>query len=318
MNESEKRKFEQALMDATRRDEYKQCLVNNGCPNDAVKGHSVPVAYMKRLPGYDGQMRVFNTPRFGRLPPELPMVEGVGHASTGYFTCEVHEALFRPADEIVDISAMPDRRTLNLMCYRNLLYTRWWFELWSRAAEKVDDQLDKPIQRGIASKLRAYSQGFVPAQARLEECVLATREHQCARQGCSFFEHMMFAAEGLPVLAASQFGVQEYFPTQMGAWGITMIPGTGSNYLIMHFPGEIGTRAMDIAFPSLQQGRQELSGMDISRALLKFLPNIIFTGTTWSALTSDEQAMFKQAVAPWKDNPTSYVNLFKGTTWKIL
>ena len=246
------------------------------------------------------------------------MVEGASHASTGYFTCEVHEALFRPADEIVDINTMPDRHTLNLMCYRNLLYTRWWFELWARAAEKVDDELDKPIQRGIAPVSRAHSQGFMPAQAELEKCVLATGEHSCTQQRCGFFEHMVFVSEGLPVLAASQFGVQEYFPTQMGAWGMTMVPGTGSSYLVMHFPGEIGTRAIDIAFPGLQQGRRELSGTEISRALLKFLSNIMFTEATWSALTSDEQAKVIQAVAPWMDSPASYVDLFKGRTWKIL
>ena len=99
---------------------------------------------------------------------------------------------------------------------------------------------------------------------------------------------------------------------------MTMIPGMGRSYLVMHFPGEIGTRAIDIAFPGLQQGRRELSGTEMSGALLKFSPNIMFTETTWSALTSDEQTKVKQTVAPWMDSPASYVDLFKGRTWKIL
>ena len=161
MDETANRILEQALMDATRRDLYKRCLVYDDCPHDAVKGHSVPVSYMKRLPKYNGQLRVFHRNRFGRLPPELPMTEGSGDASTGYFTCQLHEALFGPVDNLVDVDQMLDLRTLNLMCYRNVLYSRWGMELWAQAAERVDDEHNKPIQGEMAPIMRAHSQQYL-------------------------------------------------------------------------------------------------------------------------------------------------------------
>ena len=318
MDETAKRILEQAFMDATRRDQYKQCLVNDGCPNDTVKGHSVPESYMKRLPGYPSQMRVFNRSRFGRLPRELPMTEGVGDASTGYFTCEVHEDLFGPADNIVDVDQMPNVRTLNLMCYRNVLYTRWWLELWARAAERVDDDHNKPIQREIAPVMRAHSQTFLTAQENLERCVLDREHHPCTRQRCGFFEHLVFVSETPPVLAGAQFGVSEYFPNQLGQWGMTLVPGTDSNAMILNFPAEAGTSAMDLAFPGLQKGRRELSGAEISGALLKFFPNIIFSDASWSELSHGEQTNVKLAMAPWEEEPTLDVDLFKGPLWKRL
>lgn len=260
----------QALMDATRRDQYKQCLVNNGCPNPAVKGHSVPRAYLRRLPGDSGQMMVFNRPRFGELPRETPMREGISDASTGYFTCQDHESFFGPADSVTDLREMPDHRTLNLVCYRSLLYSRWWLKLWAQSAERVDAKHGAPIQRGITTRLRQQSRELLQVQTRLEKCVLNLEHRECVTGECSSFEHMVFVSEGAPVVAAAAFGVQEYFPTQFGTWGMTLIPGADSNAMILHFPAEARTRAMEIAFPSLSTGNGELTGRAVSAALLKF------------------------------------------------
>lgn len=308
----------QALMDATRRDQYKQCLVKNGCPGPAVKGHSVPRAYLRRLPGHGGQMMVFNRPRFGDLPRETPMREGISEASTGYFTCQEHEELFGPADGIIDLREMPDLRTLNLVCYRSLLHSRWWWELWAQSAERVDAEHNTPIQRGIGPVCRKRSSELLPAQTRLERCVLNPEHEQCLSGQCGSFEHIVFVSEGTPVVAAAAFGIQEYYPTQFGTWGMTLIPGTDSNAMILHFPPEVGTRAMEVAFPSLSTGKAELTGRAVSAALLKFCFDVIFSEESWSSLNDYEQETVRRALAPWEKNPPFDVDLFKGSPWKLL
>ena len=229
MDEQRRTRLTQALMDATRRNQYKECLVDDGCPNPAVKGHTVPRAYLRRLPGDSGQMMVFNRPRFGELPRETPMREGINDASTGYFTCQEHEQIFGPADAITDIREIPARRTLNTVCYRSLLHARWWWELWAQSAERVNDEHDAPIQRGIASVCRERSHDLLQAQRRLEKCVLGPEHPNCTPQHCGSFEHMVFVSDGDAVVAGAAFGVQEYFPTQFGTWGMTLIPGADTN-----------------------------------------------------------------------------------------
>ena len=80
---------------------------------------------MQRLPG-SNTMKVFTKRRFGRLETELPMNEGINDATVGYFTCKPHDDMFQEVDLLADITAMPKQRTLDLMCYRNILYNRWW------------------------------------------------------------------------------------------------------------------------------------------------------------------------------------------------
>ena len=318
MYEREKLILENALMEATRRNQYRQCQVSTECSDPAVKGHLVPISYMKRLLGFSGQLMVFTKYRFGRLPPQLPMQEGVHYATTGYFTCKRHDDLFQSADGVADVDYMPDRRTLNLICYRNVLHTRWWQELWAQAAETVDDQYNKPIQRGIAPVLRKYSQELVRTQYKLEECVLDTNDHVSTPERCHSIEHLVFVSEGPPVLAAAQFGVSEFDSDTLGQWGLTLIPGTTSNAICLHYAKEAAIRAIDMALPSISKGHSTLSGREISRALLKFCSNIVFSKASWSKLTQKEQETVEQAMAPWKPNPEFDIDLFKGSPWKIL
>ena len=318
MNETEKRMFHQALMDATRRDQYKQCLVSAECPDPVVKGHSVPVSYLKRLPGSEGKMMVFNRFRFGELRPHLPMEEGINYASTGYFTCQPHDGLFQPADGIADIEHMPNCRTMNLVCYRNVLLARWWMELWARAAEEVDDKLNKPIQRGINERLRRHSQELRQSQNRLESCVLDTNHYTCTAERCEFIEHLIFVSDGPPVLAAAQFGVPELDSDRLGQWGLTLIPGNQTNAICLHYSKDVGTRAMDRAFPSIAKGKSTLTGQEVSQALLKFCSDIIFSEATWLQLNPKEQATVEQAMSPWEKKPAFDVDLFKGSPWKII
>ena len=156
------------------------------------------------------------------------------------------------------------------------------------------------------------------SQEKLERCVLDPRHDPCAQQRCGFFAHMVFVSEAPPVLAGAQFGISEYFPTQLGQWGMTLVPGDHSTAMILHFPAEVGTKAINMAFPGLMTGRNELSGTEISRALLKFFPNLIFSDASWSGLTAHDQDTVKRAIAPWEENPPFDVDLFNGPPWKLL
>ena len=115
MQSSQMREYWQAITHATRPEQYKECLAGNGCSEAAVRGHLIPRAYMKRLPGSGAQLVVFNTYRFS-MDPILPMEKGIGVVPTGYFTCRDHDAIFQPADQVTNVRRLWDTRVLNLIC----------------------------------------------------------------------------------------------------------------------------------------------------------------------------------------------------------
>ena len=120
---------------------------------------------MKRLPGSGSQIKVFAAYRFTDYLT-LPTRKGIGTALTGYFTYEQHDAIFQAADQTTDVSELPDTRILNLRCYRSARHAGWWPELWARAAETVDDKLNKPILEGSTEPLWSMSQGIRPAHGK--------------------------------------------------------------------------------------------------------------------------------------------------------
>lgn len=316
MQKPQMTKLARVILEATRAEQYKKCQAGVDCLEPAINGHLTPRAYLKRLPGRDNQMKVFNSYRFS-ADPSLPLRKGIGVASTGYFTCKTHDALFQDADRIADVDQMPSTRTLNLICYRSALQAGWWPELWARAARAVDEEFGKSILSGTIENLRSMSHKISLAQQRLELCALDEDHQDCDREQCKEYQHLIWVSEGPPVLAAAQFGINETDTGELGLWGFTLIPGTHSNAFCIHFPKEAGTRPLDIALRH-DVGKPTISGQAVSLTLLKMCDTIVFSEASWSTLNEDEQQKVEQAMNPDKPDPPFDVNLFKGSPWRIL
>ena len=316
MQSSQMRDYWQAITHATRPEQYKECLAGNGCSEAAVRGHLIPRAYMKRLPGSGAQLVVFNTYRFS-MDPILPMEKGIGVVPTGYFTCRDHDAIFQPADQVTNVHRLWDTRVLNLICYRGVLHARWWQELWARAAETMDLEFGRKTFEGSPELLRSMSEKIRSAQERLEPCTLAGGQHTCSAVQCHEYQHLVWVSEGPPVLAAAQFGINESATGDLGLWGFTLIPGTDGNAFCLHFPKEAGTGPLDIALGA-GAGKAELSGRDVTRILLKMCQDIVFSQTSWKAVGEAERRVVLQAVDPAQPNPEFDIDLFNGTPWRVL
>ena len=201
MQRAQMTKLDLAILDATRADKYQECLAGGDCQEPAIKGHLIPRAHLKRLLGHSNQMKVFNNERFS-AEPTLPLRKGIGWASTGYFTCKTHDAMFQQADQVSDMDVVPPTRVLNLICYRNALQARWWPELWARAAKTVDEEFDKVILSDTIENLRSISHGISLAQRRLELCALDENHRDCNTVQCTEYQHLVWVSQGPPVLAA--------------------------------------------------------------------------------------------------------------------
>ena len=186
----------------TRPENHQQCQLGGQCAGQpVVRGHLCPRAYQRKL-GTTGQMMVFTKHRAGGFPSKiaLPMIDGIANAATGYFTCEDHEGIFAPADQVTVSSQAPPTTTLDLMALRNIMHRRWWNQLWANAAETMakTEQEDKWLY--ITELLRSGDNQLLTTQLAIEQCL---RNDPIKPP----LEHLVFASEGYPVLTAATFGV---------------------------------------------------------------------------------------------------------------
>ena len=307
-----------AFLDETAPDKLKECQVADGCSNPAVQGHLIPRGYMRRLPGDSLEMRVFTKYRFsaGRAPESFPMSAHAGVATSAFFTCQKHEALFYNADEISNITIKPNQKTLNAMCYRNLIHQRWQEKLWAQASENVDAKCGMPKQRAIARILRADAPRLLPLQRELERCLLNPNPHICSYDKCRTIEHMVWVADGPPVLAAAQFRIGANCDRD-GLWGMTLIPMENGSALCLHFPKYLGTKPLEMAFEGTTNVKR-MHGRTITRAILSCCMNVVFSKESWESLAEEERgAVVGSMNSPSVDANLS-IDLFRGSYWKLL
>ena len=306
------------FLDETAPGKLRECQVSDGCSNPAVKGHLIPRSYMKRLTGISSEMCVFSTYRFGagRPPKSFPMSADIGMATTAFFTCQEHEALFQAVDEIRNITRKPDQKTMNAMCYRNLIHQRWQEKLWARASENVDAKLRMPKQREIARIMRADAERLLQLQQNLEQCLLDSDPHTCSYDKCRTIEHMVWVADGPPVLAAAQFRIGANYDRD-GLWGMTLIPMENGSAFCLHFPKYLGTKPLEMAFEGTTNVKR-MHGRTITRAILSCCMNVVFSKESWESLTEEERsAVVRSMNIPSVDANLS-VDLFKGNYWTLL
>ena len=316
--------YTQALRDSmmreTLRTSYKRCLVHNKCDTGApvIKGHLIPVNYMRRLPG-ENTMAVFTKHRVGRRPRTVPMEEGINYATTGYFTCQPHDEMFQEVDQLSDITDFPEKRILDLMCYRNVLFNRWWMQLWAQASSRIKDQHRAESQYAIAEQLRTDDQQMLKSQLTLEQSLGLCEGNPQP------YSHLVLTADGKPMLAAAVFGVLQV-PTgrisnqrtaKLGQWGLTLIPGYYSNTLVIHFPSETGLEVIDMVLPGLA-GRSRVTGREVTQAIFSSCYDVIFSQSSWRMMTDNEQHEIVAAMTSRGSVVNWTVDAFKGSDWTVV
>ena len=308
------------LMRETRKTSYQRCLVKNHCNTGepVIQGHQIPASYMRRLPG-ENTMAVFTKRRFGRRSENLPMAEGIHDATTGFFTCKPHDDLFQDVDQLSDIITIPENRILDLMCYRNILFNRWWMKLWGQASSRIRDQYGAESQYAIAERLRADDQQMLKSQLALERSLGLGEGNPIP------YSHLVLTAEGEPVLAAAVFGVLQVpagrapFPrtTKFGQWGLTLIPGRCTNSLVIHFPSETGVEVIDTVLPGLR-GRSKVTGAEVTKAIVSSCSDVVFSQESWAALCGDERDQIREAVTSREPVAHWAIDVFKGSDWVVV
>ena len=302
-------KARDALMRETQPEMHKLCQAGGTCDGDIVKGHLIPRSYMRRMTS-SSQVKVFTKHRFGRTSKKFPMRAAISEAATGYFTCRKHEQIFQPADQVAITDDMPSQRILDLMAYREILHARWWMQLYAKASDRVADLFGFEKQRIIANKVRSDEPRLIDIQMRIEESFESKADNPRP------LTHLVLSSRGKPVLVAARFGIGQ--EASIEQWGMTIVPNDDHNALCLHFAPEMGTTAIDLALPSLARGRTEISGEEITRAILSCCDDVVFSEESWDNLTDKEREHVLRAFGQSGNQLYEGPDLFKGCAWKIL
>ena len=192
------------------------------------------------------------------------------------------EALFYDADKISQITVNPKLKTLNAMCYRNLIHQRYQEKLWE-ASENVDAGYRMPKQRRIAHLMRADASRLLPIQRALENCLLNPDCENCAHDECRAMEHMVWVAEGSPVIAAAQFRVGA---SSRQRWIVgDDFDSYGKRQCAMPpFPERLGSTPL-IWLKIGTANVKRMHGRTITRAVLSCCTNVVFSKESWERLS---------------------------------
>jgi len=301
------RKVSKFLSDQTNPRKHQECLFGNGCKGHPVTGHLVPENYMKVL-GSSGQMKVFTKHRFApEFKEKLPMSQGRGVATVGYFACAQHEQEFVDADIAVITTEAPPQRTLDLMAFREIMHARWWNQLWANASENAHVKFGLKQQLRIAEILRHHDNLLLQMQAKLERSL-----YQEENSTPSPLLHLILTAECQPVIGAARFGIGN--TGNIAMWGMTLVPRETNTALCLHFDSSLGTAAIDTALPGIREGRTEFNGSEITQLIISACDDIVFSEETWCALPEEKRLQVVEAYS----NEQGAPNLFGKNKWRSI
>lgn len=130
-------------LDRIRRSEYRCCLVEENCTEEAVNAHSVPRTVLRTI-SEEGYVIAPDTYTSADGLELRFRPEGIGQASIGNFSCQMHDSVFRAIDT-TDID-FEDPRICDLIWFRALLREAWLLLRVRPFSEKLDNLSDPSLR----------------------------------------------------------------------------------------------------------------------------------------------------------------------------
>lgn len=214
-----------------------RCLVVAGCDNPTVGGHSIPKNLQKGLANQDGDVGMMSVSFDDNAQrPQAKIVKrGIGVASVGGFSCELHDKEFNPVDMPFDENS---HRDMSLLFARAIMYEIWCTEN-SMANTKVMPNGDAVIEM---RRLPEQRKALYEARKLVLDCLTTDPEdgdHECRivhRYKFIKSEHAIIAASAASARfdrfydqAGRPMGKEEAGADPNTAWTMSVFPVAGGH-----------------------------------------------------------------------------------------
>ena len=301
--ENELKRIRHLYVTMLKRKSFRKCTVGEGCRGKIVQGHLIPRAWLRAIATQD-EVYVFSP----HSPPkalmdedpdyELPMKEHVNNALTRYFTCEEHEKLFFPIDELdPDLSLL---QNIHLVIYRSLLAQLWLEDFLLRCHKRLaEESPEDEMFRALAQVNAEHLQGLRYYKRVTEKCLDPERCKRCRGGPCKTIGHIKRHMQGKRGISASQFSdgtrlrVRDNSEYQthvqsVANWGLAVLPTKrGHAALLNYFLEERAIIQSELNYIAGLQGKR-LEAY-ISAMLLSSCEDIAISPSFWEGLGSKRQ-----------------------------
>lgn len=323
--ENEQKRIIQKMTDLTKINAYKECLVPGAHSGKIVEGHVIQKAVQRRLTHTNDVVSIVKRPmialRSGSPSSTFFVPTSLNHAVTGYFTCEKHEAEFRPIEQGEPDFSNPIHNTL--FAYKGVLFQAWVNKAMKRMWEAMaseDPRSDLPQffckwHDRMENELEYY-------KTRIEADIGISTTIKGDGNGSRFVHHAVFEiSTESPIIAVSEW---ERGNRQGGRInpGITVYPTDDKHIVAIHYLAEEKERMRRYLWP-LEEVTEVVLQRRISRYILGDYENVVISPDVWDSWAQEKQTALKDYFLEtmpdvgleFEDRPGAPRNTSPGDTW---
>ena len=297
--DNQQKQHMQILTEQTKRNAYKECLMEGDHQGQLIKGHLIPRSWLGKISA-ENQVVMFAQPPVNlfwsssnKATETIRM--GIGDAATGFFTCEGHEKSFFSID-----ATAPDLANvvnLNLMVYKATIAQLWAQTLMKKAYETLASKTtNDEVVRQIANYYTENERGLKIYAQNFGQHLSTDSCDKCNEQVCETIKHKRWVIPGEPALAVSQFtsGFQakiDYHAKtvqKMVNWGLTVLPTNKGHVAILHY---LKDEEHDLKglFSNLFHAQGKKLAAELSVIILDNCENVAINPDYWDRLGSRRQ-----------------------------
>ena len=296
MPENERKRIHYLFLDKTKRSALKECLVPGTHSGKIAEGHAIQEAVMDRF-SRDSMVWAFAVHPVTDSRA-FPDETSIGHAGTGYFTCEGHEQLFSPVEKDRPDFSNDEHKTL--LAYKALLKATWRNKLlrlaWEATAEE-DTKSDLPkfmirqhqqmeegtrFYKEIAEKMLGISVGSNKDQFpdRIMHEIFLIPSQEPAVAACCWSNGLGWKV--FPPIDGNQ--VIQRIPQ----WGCTVYPLETEHIVILHCP-VMDYRLIRKQTQHLRKAADTVLQRRMSQDLLKHFEDIVIAPKVWDSFADEKR-----------------------------
>ena len=300
MPSSERRRILQIHTEMTKRTALKECMVPGLHKGKTVEGHDIQRAVMCKLTSGTDVMTFAQIPTVDRM--EFPDVVSIGHAMTGYFTCEEHERLFALVEKQTPDFENDDH--LLLLAYKALIRAMWEIKV-QRAAFEAQEQADpKSDFPNFMVRLCREKESGIGYYKHLAEVMLGIAQYPSPYDDePDVIRHFVIRVPSKrPSIAASSWsdglrwwvepGTDSARVEKIGQWGCTVYPMEKEHIVVFHYPSADESIILKGTW-QVRQAEGTVLQRRFSRDLLGHMEGIVMSPEMWNSFTAEKRSAIR-------------------------
>ena len=296
MTDSERKRIVYLFIDKTKKTALKECMVPGSHEGKIAEGHAIQEAVMHRITKNSVVWAFAVHPISDQraFPEEI----GIRHATTGYFTCLKHEALFRPVE--TSVPDFDNEQHKLLLAYKALLKVTWRNKLLRLAWEATAEEDSKSDMPKFMARQHYQMEEGIRFYKEIVETMLGIAKGSNKNQLPDRIVHEVYRipSESAAVAAScwsNGLGWRVFPPKddrlvieRIPQWGCTVYPLQKEHIIIHHYPMK-DYKLIRTQTHHLRKSTGTVLQRKMSQDLLKHFEDMVIIKEIWGSFTDEKR-----------------------------